>query len=239
MAFDKTWPEPYPPEGGYIRDGNDQIRDGWYAVRERLAVDHQFFTDEDGESNIGCHKKATLLVQSSNPTAVASAGILYTKDVSDKAELFWEDEDGTVLQMTSGGAINGDLVPSGLISIWSGTISAIPTGWSLCDGDGSTPNLTDKMIRGVSSGTNPGGTGGADTHTTPSHTLTSAEMPAHTHSYNVMHQFTVGGDGSAPRATSPVDNAQTTGSTGSDGGHTHSAASNLPAYYAIAFIRKD
>ncbi len=67
-------------------------------------------------------------------------------------------------------------IPSGVILMWSGASSAIPTGWNLCDGNNGTPNLTGKFIK---SATTAGGTGGSAS--TGAHTLTVAEMPSHTH----------------------------------------------------------
>jgi len=55
-----------------------------------------------------------------------------------------------------------DGVPSGTIVMWSGLISAIPTGWAICDGNNGTPNLLAKFVEGVATAaTNPGATGGA------------------------------------------------------------------------------
>ena len=47
-----------------------------------------------------------------------------------------------------------------------------PTGWKKCDGNNSTPNLTDKYLRGAAASGNAGGTGGSLTnaHTTLTHT---------------------------------------------------------------------
>jgi len=41
------------------------------------------------------------------------------------------------------------LLPTGVITMWSGAISAIPTGWYLCDGSNSTPDLRGKFIIGA------------------------------------------------------------------------------------------
>ena len=38
------------------------------------------------------------------------------------------------------------LFPSGIISIWSGTIQTIPTGWVLCDGTNNTPDLRGRFV---------------------------------------------------------------------------------------------
>ena len=52
-------------------------------------------------------------------------------------------------------------VDSGVIAIWHGTIANIPSGWVICDGNNSTPNLLTKFIEGVATAvTDPGATGG-------------------------------------------------------------------------------
>jgi hypothetical protein len=64
-------------------------------------------------------------------------------------------------------------IPSGVIVMWSGTLSSIPSGWVLCDGSNGTPDLRDRFICGWSDGVNPGGTGGSTSH---SHTMGNAEV---------------------------------------------------------------
>ena len=60
--------------------------------------------------------------------------------------------------------------PSGRIMIWTGTIGNIPAGWYLCDGNNSTPDLTDRFLLCVADAiTNPGTTGGATAKTTTGH----------------------------------------------------------------------
>ena len=41
-------------------------------------------------------------------------------------------------------------LPSGFIGIWSGAANAIPSGWYLCDGSNSTPDLRSRFIVGAS-----------------------------------------------------------------------------------------
>ena len=71
-------------------------------------------------------------------------------------------------------------VPSGVIVMWAGLLSAIPSGWRLCDGTGGAPDLRSRFIMGTAAGVDPGGTGGALTH---GHTVTQpANHAALTHS---------------------------------------------------------
>jgi hypothetical protein len=118
-------------------------------------------------------------------------------------------------------------IPSGVILMWSGASSAIPTGWNLCDGNNGTPNLTGKFIK---SATTAGGTGGSAS--TGAHTLTVAEMPSHTHPYE---------GGTNAQASAHMGKGYyghqylTTQATGGGGGHSHTLE---PVYYALIYIMK-
>lgn len=43
----------------------------------------------------------------------------------------------------------GDVVPQGVILMWSGETTTIPAGWALCDGTAPTPDLRDRFIIGA------------------------------------------------------------------------------------------
>jgi hypothetical protein len=47
--------------------------------------------------------------------------------------------------------INIPYVPQNIIAMWSGSVSQIPIGWYLCDGNNSTPDLRGRFIVGASS----------------------------------------------------------------------------------------
>lgn len=68
----------------------------------------------------------------------------------------------------------------GMIMLWSGAEDDVPTGWALCDGSNSTPDLRDRFVIGAGSSYMPGDIGGE-----AEHTLTASEMPAHTHTATV------------------------------------------------------
>jgi hypothetical protein len=58
----------------------------------------------------------------------------------------------------SGGGEDPDVIPAGVIVLWSGTIATIPAGWALCDGTLGTPNLQDRFVIGENVA--PGSSGG-------------------------------------------------------------------------------
>lgn len=67
-------------------------------------------------------------------------------------------------------------IPSGFIGMWSGSIASIPSGWFLCNGSNSTPDLRDRFIVGAGSTYAVGAIGGSNTVS-----LTEAQLPTHTH----------------------------------------------------------
>lgn len=154
-----------------------------------------------------------------------------------------------------------DLLPRGVIVMWSGSIASIPPGWALCDGgtytapDGTqvtTPNLKDRFIVGAGGSYAVGATGGANTVTLtvdqiPSHTHTATCSTAGAHSHTYVHSWTfIGPDGLSGGSSAHSDNENWTTST--DGAHTHTITigatgggqphENRPPYYALAFIMK-
>jgi len=154
-----------------------------------------------------------------------------------------------------------ELLPPGVIVIWSGTLASIPSGWALCDGgeyEGViTPDLRDSFVYGASNGEDPGATGGAATHSHTysdlpqhTHTATSSTAGNHRHAYTYVSQWRQKDyDGGAYNY---VPTAETTANTQYAGDHSHAItidtagqaspvtddASTLPPYYKVAFIIK-
>ena len=128
-------------------------------------------------------------------------------------------------------------VPTGVIVMWSGTTSNIPSGWVLCDGQNSTPDLRDRFIVGAGSTYNAAATGGSTS--TGSHTLTVAELPAHSHtfSYTAPNQQTPAAPHNLANNVGSAGTVNTgTNNTGDGAAHTH--ANSLPPYLALAYIMK-
>ena len=166
-----------------------------------------------------------------NPIRV-DAGVKYNPSTNTlKATKF--SGDGSLLTNITTGQLQGaGIFVSGMIVLWSGAADAIPTGFVLCDGNNSTPNLSGRFVVGYDASNSDydvNDTGGSE-----SVTLTVNQIPAHTHNINLAvrafyqepRNFGVGTDGSA-------NNSEDTGSTG--GGQSHE---NRPPFYALCYIMK-
>ena len=120
-------------------------------------------------------------------------------------------------------------IPIGGIIMWNNT--TIPTNWHLCDGTESTPDLQDKFVYGY--GTFGSKNIGNYTDGQTSVTLTTAEIPAHTHSLLGSPGQSEFGTGSGQSGAQPLTTNITTGSTGQSQPHN-----NMPPYYVLAFIMR-
>ena len=110
---------------------------------------------------------------------------------------------------------------SGMILIWSGAANAVPSGWVLCNGSNSTPDLRDRFIIGAGNSYSVNATGGSSTistnishsHSTPNHLHGmnghTHSTPNHSHSVN-NHTHSISGSVS--------------GNTNNTGGHSHNCS---------------
>ena len=145
----------------------------------------------------------------------------------------------------------GTTIPSGMISLWYGSIGSIPAGWYLCDGTNGTPDLRDRFIVGAGNSYSVAATGGAT-----SVTLSTANMPAHSHTATSVvtdpghfHSYTQPASGTLVSNINGFNAGAITGNTGSANtgisvatsiGNTGSGSSFniLNPYYALAYIMK-
>ena len=103
MAFNEEWNEAIPADSEVIGLGASRIRSLKEAIRERLAIDHNFKEDETGDSDIGKHNQVEFISKTahpSNPTAGTmiydKSGKLYAlKETGDPVELI-DDTDQTI-----------------------------------------------------------------------------------------------------------------------------------------------
>lgn len=120
-SFARDWSAAYeaiPADTDDASEGASRIRENRVDTRERFDVDHFLpGTAPADKSEEGEHRKVTFYTQIADPTAVADKGFLYIKDVSAKAELFWRNEDGNVIQLTDLAALGPILAAA---NTWSG-----------------------------------------------------------------------------------------------------------------------
>ncbi len=161
-------------------------------------------------------------------------------------------------RQTRGGG-GGEGIPEEVIALWSGTLANIPANWNLCDGTGGTPNLVARFLRGAPATTEPGTTGGSDTHTHASmtaagtHTHVAQAGGNHTHVVNTagLHVHSgVNGTRSGPITiafdfsgvgvhdhTTNVATHTHTMDLYANHLHTIGVVDGRPPYYEVAFIQ--
>jgi hypothetical protein len=143
----------------------------------------------------------------------------------------------------------GASFPSGGIIMWSGSIAAIPTGWVLCNGSNSTPDLRNRFIVGAGSSYAVDATGGSADAIVVSHTHTATSVvtdPGHNHNLKYNGISAAGGNERDPQdaGSSTLTNAIESNTTGITVATTNASAgtsgtnANLPPYYALCFIQK-
>jgi len=176
-------------------------------------------------------------------TLAAGDMVLYSKDLSGIVHGNIIKADGTSVVAASGG------FASGTVMLFVQT--AAPTGFT------KSTTHNDKALRVVSGTVTPGGTTAFSTvftNQTPTittsglsagaTTLTTAQMPSHTHTFSVNN---VGGGGCFPEATRSANTSNTTAGTGGGGSHTHtvsgtatsSAVTLNVAYVDVIIATKD
>ena len=149
----------------------------------------------------------------------------------------------------------GNAFVAGMIMLWSGSSASIPSGWLLCDGSNSTPDLRNRFVVGAGSTYAVGATGGTADAIVVSHTHTysgttdntaltgsfptSAGDTTYTGVFTRGTQYSGNGQNAQPNyivnfnASHTHTYSGTTNSTGSSGTNA-----NLPPYYALCYIMK-
>lgn len=184
----------------------------------------------------------TVVDASITATKIADTAITTAK-IADQAVTTAKIADGAI---TAQKLVPGAAIPSGVIVMWSGSTTSVPSGWALCDGTNGTPDLKDRFVVSVGPSYAVGAVGGV-----ASVTLTAAQMPSHNHGVNDPghshpYYFWTLADGGCCWAAgnsfhyelpSATTGASQTGISiqNAGGGQAHE---NRPPYYALAFIMK-
>lgn len=149
-------------------------------------------------------------------------------------------------------------IPYGMIMLWYGTISNIPTGWALCDGTNGTPNLTNVFVVGANADYNgiatssitstPLTTGGSAASALPAHTHDVTDQ-GHSHPLNPGGPIVTSVSGATANLSGGSVQSMATGAGGFATGlgsasvtissaGVNAAYGNIPPFYALAYIMK-
>lgn len=195
MAFNQEWNETTPSGAENPNLGDNRIREFKEAIRERLAEDHAFYSDEAGKVNVGHHKQVMLVEQAGDSVTVEDELALYCKNLDGQPELYCRPQSaGTPIQITKeGGKLNeqgGVDIPSDEIILFEKDTAVV--GYTL---------QTDKDDTGVyiTKGSGAGGEEGATDKDNGTWTISGLQvndhhhsMQSHTHSMQ-NHTHTLGG----------------------------------------------
>jgi len=239
-------------------DGTATLTSG--TLSNTLLISSNVFTDGTATLSTG----TLSLNELTDGTATLSTGTLSLNELTDGTTTL-SSGNLTTSGTVSAGLLEGNgVIPIGGIIMWSGTLTdgTIPgsnTNWRLCNGSSygsvQTPNLSGQFIVGFSAsdtdyqaigaGTDSEGTAIGQKNVT----LTSNEIPAHTHSTFGMDQqlnyfghensesgdiLRTGEDTYVDESIGSIDvSGYTTGTTGNGNSHN-----NLPPYYILAYIMR-
>jgi len=235
--------EATPAGTSYVRDGDDRIKEYKKQVREILEVDH-YFPSSGQNAACGRHKQMTLIEAADIGTGADGVPILGAQLSGVIPELTYTGEDNVDVQITKDGKLNalalGGVYPATLATMITMLAFIYPIGCiyttivatnpATVFGFGTWVAFGDGRVL-VGNGTSDaayaaGATGGESTHT-----LITAEMPAHTHpiKFGTGAAYADGG----PRYTSGTSETVTSESTGGGGAHN-----NLQPYIVVYFWKR-
>jgi microcystin-dependent protein len=146
---------------------------------------------------------------------------------------------GQITSLTQGA---GASIPTGIIVMWSGSASSVPSGWALCNGQtvssSTTPDLRGMFIVGSGGTYSTGDTGGSENVT-----LTTSNLPSHTHTisshtHNIgnhshtvdSHSHNIGNHSHNVGNHSHNFSGSGSGNTNNTGNHTHTGTKPIPLY---------
>lgn len=117
-------------------------------------------------------------------------------------------------------------LPTGIITMWSGTIATIPSGWALCNGSNGTPDLRNRFIVCADADS-----GGAAKSTITGSAAQTGGNTSHSHAGETDPESQISGACSTGVAVEPAPAA-----------HTHvfvtDTKTHIPSFYALAYIMK-
>ena len=259
MAQIKNWQDGSSGDGwtssGTITSSGSLAINGSVYLDGSLGTNGQVLTSVGSTNTPVWTSLGTMSAQNSNAVAITGGAIATTGALNVTGSLTMDGATGSNGQLlTSGGSSATPTWTSlvsfttGMIILWSGSTSSIPSGWALCNGGSGTPNLMNRFIVGAGSAYAVNATGGSANATLPAHnhTASTSTTGAHAHSGstntvgNHVHSITAAtssiiGSGSGVSGGNTTSGTFTTNGAGahahtvsipSSGTHSHTVAVN-------------
>jgi microcystin-dependent protein len=146
-----------------------------------------------------------------------------------------------------GGTVFEPEIETGLIAMFFGTSTNVPSGWALCDGTNGNPNLEDQFIIGAGDNYTIGNTGGNADSVFLEHNHNVSVATGGSHSHTISASNVTGGSFGRLRNPNGIGATATTSLSGS---HSHSTITvesqgvdgtdkNLPPYNGVLYIIKE
>jgi cytoskeletal protein CcmA (bactofilin family) len=238
-------------------NGDTRIN-GQFRLNGSSGVSGQVFTSSGGTNVPSWTTLGTMSTQNAN--SVNISGTVQTNNFNSTGAFKIDGSTGAAGQVLVSTGSNAhpnwttlQIFVSGMIMLWSGSTSSVPSGWVLCDGSNGTPNLRDKFVVGAGSSYAVNAQGGANTRATSN---TSVEISNTTLSVSRDGWGTAGsglgtvtagrllvGSGQ-PEYSEFLESVRSSGNNRSLGAHSHSSGAHghtidtRSPYYALAYIMK-
>jgi microcystin-dependent protein len=229
--------------GNLVTDGNDIIP---YVSENNKPIFYDIWSSDNGET-----VNVKQVANATTSTGESIAGIIKVTQAN---------TDNTSTNYATTEFVH-NILPKGVILLWSGASNAIPAGWALCNGTTVsgvvTPDLRNKFIIGAGDTYAVAATGGSADSIVPTHSHPITDV---THNHFVANTQNAGGttttmvasnttieykngaeynlQGSANAATVGLTSDSYSGLTGTGSAGQSGTNANLPPYYALCYIIK-
>ena len=245
-----TWDVTAPTDATVAVQIDDYNRDLRAGMQARMANEHIWPAAQSATNEAGLHRYVSFQAQTSSPALVVGTntqvGVAYVTSAGNA--FVFKNSAGTIVPLVN--TYGGIAAPPGVTWPFAGTTA--PTGFYMCTG-GAFSRTTDAALYaviGVLWGTGDGSTtfnvpdlqgftvvgksaGGifatiATTTGELTHTLITAEMPAHTHSYTT--KLDESSTGNLTEGGIDAGSARESSSTGGGGAHNNVQPSRVMNY---------
>ena len=235
----------YQPSGAIVPDGAYKVR---FAVYDVPTAGESFWTETYDALQVKGSSFHVLLgsINSIGASIFSTSGRYLGVKLGNDPELAPRQKIASVpfalvaqtvpdASITPAKLTQAALTPLGVIVMWSGAASAIPSGWALCDGTTGTPDLRDRFIVGAGSAYAVGAIGGEATHK-----LSVAEMPIHSHAVQMHNTGSEAAGAGLVTSSAFQDRVLVTegSNMGTDNAGGDQPHENRPPYYALCFIMR-